>query len=278
MELTDPALAALLDWHIAMGVDIALDDAPHDRYAESAATPRPSPAAGGPRPGPAETERAQPPHENLASRAAPPRVGPPVPLFPQDAVAAAREAAAAASDLDALRAALETFEHAPFRDGARHFLFGAGRDDAPLMIFDTAPGEDEERSGEPFCGETARLLANILSAVGIRSDDAALAYFSAWRPAKPMTQPEAAIFAPFARKRIELARPRVVLAFGEAPARALLGTTETLTQMRSKWIDASFGAATASVRVFPSLEVTLKTPTFKASIWKALRDLRQRLA
>ncbi|MEF3367432.1 uracil-DNA glycosylase, partial [Methylocystis sp. 9N] len=39
------ALLALLDWHVESGVDLALDEAPHDRYADSARAPAPPPAA-----------------------------------------------------------------------------------------------------------------------------------------------------------------------------------------------------------------------------------------
>src|SRR5688572_6859141 len=39
------ALQALLDFHVEAGVDLALDETPHDRFAEGAAPPAPARAA-----------------------------------------------------------------------------------------------------------------------------------------------------------------------------------------------------------------------------------------
>ncbi|PWB82784.1 MAG: uracil-DNA glycosylase, partial [Methylocystaceae bacterium] len=64
------ALAALLDWYLAAGVDIAVDDAPHDRFAESE-----RPAAATARE-PAEPAVASAPSPALQRPARAPSVGP----------------------------------------------------------------------------------------------------------------------------------------------------------------------------------------------------------
>jgi uracil-DNA glycosylase len=255
---TRDALLALLDWYVESGVDLALDDAPHDRYADSARAPEPAPPTEAPR------ERAAP----TAARPAPLITAP-------DAAAQAAEAvAAAALSLDDLAGALADFPHAPFRDMAQHFLFSAGTPGAPLMVLDAAPGVAEESTGEPFSGEQARLLDNMLAAIGRGRETAYLAYVSPWRPpgVMSMTPPQMAILAPFVRRHLELARPKVVLLFGEPPARVALASSETVASLRGKPFDIRFGDHAVTAFVFNSLDSLIKSPAaLKPAAWRDLR-------
>ncbi|WP_424360480.1 uracil-DNA glycosylase [Methylocystis parvus] len=260
---TRAALLALLDWYVESGVDLALDEAPHDRYADSQR--------------PVEAPVAAPP---LAPRAPPPGLEPaarprpaPVIAAPDDAARAAEEAAAGADTLEQLAAALANFPHAPFREMAQHFLFAAGTPGAPLMVLDGAPGVAEESTGDAFCGDQARLLDNMLKAIGRSRESAYLAYVSPWRPpgVMSMTPQQLAIFAPFARRHVELARPQVLLLFGEAPARALLATNEPVGKLRGKAFEVQCGAHAARAFVFNSLDSLLKSPGLKPTAWRDLR-------
>lgn len=257
------ALLALLDWHVESGVDLALDDAPHDRYADSARAPAPPSAPV------AERVEARNP---LKQEPAPPRRAAPL-AAPDEAARAAGQEAANARDLDDLRARFADFSHAPFRDGARHFLFSAGAPGARLMVFDAAPGATEEASGEAFSGPSSALLDNMLRAIGLDRQSASLAYVSPWRPPgdKPLTEQEAAIFAPFARRHVELAKPDVLLLFGETPARIMLETSEPLSKLRGKSFEIRCGDHASRAFVFSSLDAMLKSAALKPAAWRDLR-------
>lgn len=268
---TRAALLALLDWHIESGVDVALDEAPHDRYADGARA-RVAPVVGIAEPA-APPTLSQPPAAERPRPAATPIVA------PDEAIRAAEEAAANARDLENLAARLAEFPHAPFRDMAQHFLFGAGAADARLIAFDAAPGATEETSGEAFSGLSARLLDNMLAAIGFDRESASLAYVSPWRPPgdRALTPHEAAIFAPFARRRVELARPEILLLFGEPPARVMLATNEPAGKLRGKLHEARCGAHVARAFVFSSLEAMLKSPALKPAAWRDLRRVAEAL-
>jgi DNA polymerase len=260
------ALLALLDWYVESGADMALDDAPHDRYAESARAPEQPVAT---RPAPLEDAS-----QSLPPSAATPRTRRESPIVAPDAAArAAQEEAAAARDLEDLARRLEAFEYAPFRDMARHFVLSAGARDARLMAFDIAPGAEEELSGEPFNGPRARLLDNMLRAISLDRESARLAYFSPWRPPgdRPLTPHETAVFAPFARRHVELTRPEVLLLFGEAPARALIATNEPFSKLRGRAFDLAFGDHAVAARVFSPLDAILKSAALKPAAWRELR-------
>ena len=265
------ALMALLDWYVESGVDLALDEMPHDRYADSAlasaaqAAELAEPDAGPAPPPPIAME--------CPRQAAAPIVA------PDEAIRAAEEAAASARNLDDLAARLADFPHAPFRDMAQHFLYGAGAPGARLVAFDAAPGAEEEAGGEAFSGLSAKLLDNMLAAIGLDRASAALAYVAPWRPPgdRPLTPHEAAIFAPFARRRVELARPDVLLLFGEAPARIMLATNEPVGKLRGETFEARCGAHVARAFVFSSLEAMLKSAALKPAAWRDLRKAAEAL-
>lgn len=259
------ATLALLDWYVESGVDVALDDAPHDRYADSARALRSDVETNDDR-RPAHEERAAPAPSNRTRNA-------PQMIAPDAAAQAARESAAEARDLADLAARLAAFEHAPFRDMARHFLYFAGTPGARLAVFDVAPGATEEASGEAFIGARATLLDNMLAAISHSRECAHLAYLSPWRPPgdKALTPQETAIFAPFARRLVELARPDVVLLFGDAPARALIETNEPVSKLRGKCFDIRCGDHALRAFVFSPLDSMLKGGALKPAAWRDLR-------
>ncbi len=86
-----------------------------------------------------------------------------------------------------------------------------------------------------------------------------------------------AIFAPFARRRVELARPEVILLFGDAPARVMLTTKEPVGKLRGKTHDARCGAHVARAFVFSSLEAMLKSAALKPAAWRDLRRAAEAL-
>jgi uracil-DNA glycosylase len=281
MQPTDPetarrrAYAALLDWHMFCGVDLALDAAPHDRYAESARAPASAPLAA---PAVAASRVDAPPRVEAPLRAdAPPRVQRPAaaPVFPEEAARAAQEAAAAAQDLRDLSARFSAFEGCGFKSMARHFLLGAGTFGAPLMVIELSPGEEEERSGRPFDGARGRLLDAMLRAIGRSRETAYLAYFSPWRlPGdKTPTPQETAALLPFARRHIELAAPERLLVMGEPLARALLGAQGTAAKLYGGGYDYAIGERRAPAVAAPPLRGVLAAPTLKRAAWRALRTI-----
>ena len=159
------------------------------------------------------------------------------------------------------------------------FCSAPARPERDLIAFDAAPGVTEETSGEAFSGLSAKLLDNMLAAIGFDRSSATLAYVSPWRPPgdRALSPHEAAIFAPFARRRVELARPDVLLIFGEAPARIMLTTNEPVGKLRGKAFEARCGAHVARAFVFSSLEAMLKSAALKPAAWRDLRRAAEAL-
>ncbi|PRY93605.1 DNA polymerase [Hasllibacter halocynthiae] len=280
-EALDPATArALLEWQAEMGVTDAIGEEAVDRYALEAAPPpaaKPTPVPGPE--GDAKPAPAAPPASPVSPAS---RTAPALDLgLPADPVAEAEAAAGAAGDLAALRAAIEAFPHIRHREGARRIVFSGGTPGAPLMIVGEAPGRDEDVEGEPFVGVSGQLLDRMLGAIGRdRRDPGAdrgvyLTNVQHYRPPGNATpEPEeVAMLAPFLRRHIALAAPRIVVAMGNTPLRALTGQAG-ITRRRGTWIEDG------PVPVMPTFHPAylLRRPEGKAGAWADLQAIRDRLA
>jgi DNA polymerase len=262
------ALAALLEWYAAMGVDVALDSAPIDRFAESEARKTaPPPQRLAPRPtapaGPAATV------QNVAAQ-----------LPNADAVMAARAAAGSAASLDELKGLLEHFEGCNLRLTAKNLVFGDGVVKAPLMLIGEAPGRDEDIEGRPFVGRSGQLLDRMLAAIDMGRDrNAYIANVVYWRPPgnRDPSDLEIAICRPFILRQIELVDPEIIVFLGAQPAKALLGSEVMKTgirKARGHWTEIDTGRK--RYRALPTYHPAylLRAPIEKRLAWRDFLDVR----
>ena len=272
---TRDELEALLRWYVDMGVDIAIDATPHDRFAEAAAAARPDP-----RPDPRTVEPARPTAvPGRPGLAAPPLLGGAAALSADLAARSAREAAAGAGTLDELKAVLEAFEGCSLKATATRLAFSDGDPGGRVMAVGEAPGAEEDRQGRPFSGRSGQLLDRMLAAIGLDRAQVYVANVVPWRPPgnRTPTPQEVAICRPFIARQIELADPDVLLCLGGPAAQSLLGAKEGIMRLRGRWHDFDTGRRT--VRALPMLHPAylLRQPAHKKLAWADLRALRKAL-
>lgn len=261
---------ALLEWYVELGVSDAVAEAPINRYElpdTAPKVPRATRAASAaPGPGPDAAPSA------LSSA--------PIEVAKVDWVAEARAAAAAAASIEDLAAAVQAFEGAPIKKGARNFVFADGTPGARVMVVGDAPNAQEDRDGRPFVGREGQLFDQMFAAIGMsRSapETRAGLYVTTplpWRPPgnRSPTPQEIEMFRPFLLRHVELAQPDVVIAMGNTACLGLLGQSG-LTRLRGSWREV---ADRALLPMFhPSY--LLLTPTAKRQAWADLLTLQARL-
>ncbi|MBS9478762.1 uracil-DNA glycosylase [Ancylobacter radicis] len=282
------AIADILAFHVEAGVDVALGEAPVDRFEESArerTLVRPRPPAPDSRPAATASAPSSAPARPVnntsrpAAPAAPASAGD-APPPPDIAAIAAREAAASAPTLEALRELLEGFDGCPLKHTATRLVFADGNPKARLMLVGEAPGRDEDIEGKPFVGRSGKLLDRMLAAIGIDRTTAYIANVVPWRPPgnRTPTPQETAICLPFIRRQIELANPDILVCLGGPSAQTLLGIGEGITKARGRWLSYDTGT-----RVIPALATfhpayLLRTPLGKRMAWRDLLAIEARLA
>jgi DNA polymerase len=286
------ALEALLDFHLEAGVDLALDETPHDRFAEDAAraaartrqdAPRsapPSRAAAGP----VSAPDAAPPDRNRPAPprpAAPPRVLPKAAAgAPEDAALLAREQAAHAQSLEELEAILAAFEGCTLKFSAKNLAFSDGNPAGRVMLVGEAPGADEDRIGKPFMGRSGRLLDRMLAAIGLDRSQVYLANVVPWRPPgnRTPTPQEIAICRPFIARQIELASPEFLVCLGGPATQNLLSIKDGILRSRGRWMSYRTDDG-RDIRTLPTLHPAylLRQPLQKRLGWRDFTALRRAL-
>jgi uracil-DNA glycosylase len=276
---------ALLRLYVEWGADEALDCEPADRLRVVArAVPRVPPvearlasSPGTPLGSPLGTplggaSSLAPPASFLAAPlAAVPRATP-----AERAIAVAAEAAT----LEALRAAVATFDGCALRETASNLVFADGDPDAALLIVGEPPGADEDRGGRPFAGSDGALLDKMLGSIGLTRSQALLVPMIPWRPpgGRPPNPAEIAVCLPFLHRVVALASPRRIVIFGGLATRALIhggiGRRRAIG-----WVDCAIPGVAAPVPILPlpGLATLGKTPLNRRDIWAGLRLLRRAL-
>ena len=252
-----------------MGVDIALDDAPHDRFAESRAN---KPArADAHSPAPAAPPRALETARRVTRE--------PAPAVPAGVIeASAQDTAAAAKTLDDLCDRLLAFEGCGLKATATQLVFGDGNPSADIMLVGEAPGADEDRQGVPFVGRAGQLLDKMLAAIGLDRSKVYIANVVPWRPPgnRTPTPLETAACLPFTRRQIELVDPKILVCLGAAAAQTLLGAKDGIMRMRGRWFPYMAGKRNPGVAMLHPAYL-LRQPAQKKLAWQDLRMLAKEI-
>ena len=262
------ALQALLDFHVEAGVDLALDETPHNRFAEPKAAPAQAKAPASK----AEPSRSETPPPRALPKAAA--------SAPEEVASLAREQARHAQSLEELEAILAGFDGCALKFSAKNLAFADGNPEGRVMLVGEAPGADEDRIGKPFMGRSGQLLDRMLATIGLDRSQVYVANIVPWRPPgnRTPTPQEIAICKPFITRQIELASPEFVLCLGGPAAQNLLGIKDGILRTRGRWFTYKTEAG-REIRALPTLHPAylLRQPLQKRLGWRDFQALRRAL-
>ncbi len=257
---------AVLQWYLDAGVDEVIADRAWDRTAAPASLAGSS-APPAPNPGPTATTPSL------------------LPMPAPQAPAALAAELAAIDNLAGLRARLDTFDGCALKATAMNTVYGVGPADADLMIIGEAPGEEEDRKGEPFVGPSGQLLGRMLAAIGLAREQVYITNTIYWRPPGNRTPTPQEVLAcyPFMLRQIALIRPKVLMLVGGAAAKTVLQRTEGIMRLRGRWFDVNAevvaGEAGSPIPAMPTFHPAylLRSPAQKREAWHDLQAIRDRL-
>lgn len=177
-------------------------------------------------------------------------------------------------DWPALREAVAGCQACGLCASRRNTVFGVGHTQADWMIVGEAPGEQEDRQGEPFVGAAGQLLDAMLRACGrARSSEEArrgvyIANVLKCRPpANRNPAPEEVLQCePFLARQVALVQPKLIIAMGRFAVQSLLKTTEPIGRLRGRV--HRYEGVPVIVTYHPAY--LLRTPIDKAKAWADL--------
>ncbi|WPX97865.1 uracil-DNA glycosylase [Candidatus Fokinia crypta] len=142
------------------------------------------------------------------------------------------------STVEELRDIVMKFEGCKLKSGANNTVFADGEPSSSIMIVGEAPGENEDKYGIPFCGESGALLEHIFKSMGLQRKDIYITNAIFYRPPsnrKP-TSEEIDICRPFVQKHIAIVKPKLLLLMGATAAESVLHYKGALTPIHGKVI------------------------------------------
>lgn len=152
-------------------------------------------------------------------------------------------------------------------------VFGIGTQRAELLIIGEAPGEQEDKTGQPFVGPAGKLLDNMLRAIGLtRTQHVYIANVLKCRPPanRDPSPDEIAHCSAYLRRQVALIQPKVILLLGRFSAQTLLETTITIGKLRGQI--HHYQDVPAVVTYHPAY--LLRSPAEKAKAWADLNMVR----
>lgn len=290
------ALAALLAWYRAMGVDDPIAEEPVDWLSRGELGPghdfrlgtTPAAAAGAATSPPVRTAPASAPSRPPLPTRTPPPSAPAAPpqqqrqfsaTPPDAAVMSARTLAGQAKTLAELEATLAGFDGCSLKVTAKSLCFYRGAEKSRLMLIGEAPGRDEDLQGKPFVGRAGQLLDRMLAAINLTEKDVHITNIVYWRPPgnRTPTPQEAQVCRPFLERQVELVAPGIVVLLGGAAAKHIFDIPEGIMRVRGKFRDVVIGSL--QVRALATLHPAylLRTPAAKRLAWRDLLTVKATL-
>ncbi|WP_240049410.1 uracil-DNA glycosylase, partial [Burkholderia thailandensis] len=150
---------------------------------------------------------------------------------------AARAPSVAELGWDELRARVADCERCRLCEKRTNTVFGVGDERADWMLVGEAPGENEDKQGEPFVGQAGKLLDNMLRALALkRGENVYIANVIKCRPPgnRNPEPDEVARCEPYLQRQVALVKPKLIVALGRFAAQTLLKTDGSIASMRGR--------------------------------------------
>lgn len=278
-------IQAALEWHIDVGADEAIAEAPVNRLKPPAHSMQEAldrieqPQAG-------QVPEASA-RMNTSFQPPAPQGDDQMPLGAAEASQEARRIAAACDTLDALQEAIDKFEGCPLKRMAKNTVFADGHPQAKIMLIGEAPDTDEDQVGKPFVNTTGQLLDRMFEAIGLSrhadspEDAVYLTNIIFWRPPgnRPPSNSEIAVCQPFVERHIELVKPDILIYAGAVSAKTLLQTGQGITKLRGKWREFETDRLETPIPAMPIFHPSflLQSPAQKKHAWADLLKIKAKL-
>ncbi|WP_321961621.1 uracil-DNA glycosylase [Paraburkholderia sp. J7] len=163
------------------------------------------------------------------------------PVLPHEAEPAQTSGAprndVATLDWDALAERVASCTRCRLCEKRTNTVFGVGDRKADWMLIGEAPGENEDRQGEPFVGQAGKLLDNMLRALSLaRGENVYIANVIKCRPPgnRNPEPDEVARCEPYLQRQVALVKPKIIVALGRFAAQSLLKTEGSIASLRGR--------------------------------------------
>lgn len=174
---------------------------------------------------------------------------------------------------------VRAFEGCALKKTAKNTVFADGSLGAKIMFIGEAPGANEDAQGIPFCGQSGKLLDNIIRSIGLARKDVYITNTVFWRPPanRRPTAEEIKICRPFVEKHIALVNPKLIVLVGSTAVESLLTNQINMHQLRHGFYDYTNEYLSSPIKtaVIFHPSYLLRQPYKKKLMWHDMHRLSQ---
>lgn len=152
-------------------------------------------------------------------------------------------------------------------------VFGIGNPESKFVFIGEAPGEEEDKKGEPFVGRAGKLLDRILQENNMSRDDIWLTNIVKCRPTlllqdgslnnRPPNVKEINACKKWLDEELSIIDPKVIVCIGGPSASVIIHKGFKMTEERGKWFTDSPYAPFVIAVYHPAYVLRLKNESFE---------------
>ena len=181
--------------------------------------------------------------------------------------------------LENLKKQLNSIDNCKLKSNSKNIVLGEGNIDSPIMLIGEAPGEIEDKVGNPFKGESGELLDKMLIAINIKRQNIYTSYAINFRPPedrKP-TSPEIKRYSSFLKEHISIIDPKIIILMGSTAMEAVTGINEKISSERGKWKEIILNNNTYPLMITFNPSYLIRYPENKKYSWEDLKKIREKV-
>ena len=181
--------------------------------------------------------------------------------------------------LEQLKESLLSFNGCDLKKTATNTVFSDGISTSKIMFIGEAPGASEDATGIPFCGDSGKLLDNMISTIGLsRQKNIYITNTIFWRPPanRRPTQDEVEMCRPFVEKHIALIQPDLLILVGATAVTSLLGDLQ-ISKIRQEYYQYQNQYLTKSITTTALFHPAylMRQPFQKKATWYDLLKIQE---
>ncbi len=157
--------------------------------------------------------------------------------------------------LENLKKQLNSIDNCKLKSNSKNIVLGEGNIDSPIMLIGEAPGEIEDKVGNPFKGESGELLDKMLIAINIKRQNIYTSYAINFRPPDP----------------------KIIILMGSTAMEAVTGINEKISSERGKWKEIILNNNTYPLMITFNPSYLIRYPDNKKYSWEDLKKIREKV-
>ncbi len=132
-----------------------------------------------------------------------------------------------------------TCRKCPLCQTRTNVVYGVGPVNTPVMFIGEGPGQQEDRTGEPFVGAAGQLLDRMLSIIDLGRHNCYIANIVKCRPPQnrdPLLTEQEACY-PWLQEQISIIQPKIIVCLGRIAAAKLIREDFKITKEHGTWTE-----------------------------------------